>query len=216
GGCGGLGQVIMIVVAVVVTIYTAGAMTTEALSFMQTMQAGAAALGSAGSVGGLGVAMAAGAAGSIASQAVGIAIGAQKDFNWKGVALSAIGAGVTAGIGGLAQSGGMLSALNGSELPQVIGRAMLGNAVSQGIGIATGLQDSFNWRNVAASGVGAGVGSQVGGWLGDNKVFGEVGNYWSDVARGTVSGFASGVTVAAMRGGKIEMAQIARDAFGNA
>ncbi|MFZ6872681.1 hypothetical protein ACO0LF_11495, partial [Undibacterium sp. Di27W] len=42
------------------------------------------------------------------------------------------------------------------------------------------------------------------------------GNYWSDVARGTVSGFASGVTVAAMRGGKIEMAQIARDAFGNA
>ncbi len=222
-GCGGMGQIIMVVVAVVVTIYTAGAMTSGSMAFMQAMQAGAGALASAGTAGGIGIAVTAGAAGSIASQAVGIAIGAQKDFNWKGVALSAIGAGVTAGIGGLAQSGGMLSSLAGSDLPQVVGRAMLGNTITQGIGIATGLQQSFSWTNVAASGVGAGVGKQVGDWLSTNEAFGsnvvggtEAQDYGARVARGTVSGFASGVAVAAMRGGKIEMAQIARDAFGNA
>ncbi|WP_048441684.1 hypothetical protein [Caenimonas sp. SL110] len=40
--------------------------------------------------------------------------------------------------------------------------------MTQGIGVATGLQDKFNWRIVVASAAGAGVGQAVGSQLGNS------------------------------------------------
>src|SRR5439155_23231168 len=37
--------------------------------------------------------------------------------------------------------------------------AMVGSAVSQGIGVATGLQDKFSWKSVAMAGITSLVGS---------------------------------------------------------
>jgi YD repeat-containing protein len=111
GGCGTLGMILMVVVAVIVTIYTAGvaaeamgatvgAAGTAGTAATSVWAAGTAALSGGLTSVGTGIAAAAigGAVGSIASQAVGIATGVQSGFNWSGVALGAIGAGVTAGL----------------------------------------------------------------------------------------------------------------------
>lgn len=209
GGCGAVGTLIMIVVAVVVTIYTAGAMTSAVAGFANTMAAGATALGgglAAGGVtlAGVGIGAAAAAAGSVASQLVGMAIGAQDGFDWKGVAMAAIGGGVSgslpANIGGV--TGGYQSA---------IARAAVSSVVVQGASIAVGLQNGFQWRSVAVSAAGAAAGQAFSGSTMLSQAFGD-----SQLAQSTVSGFASGVTASIARGGKIEIARIATDAFGNA
>jgi len=235
-GCGGLGQIIMIVVAIVVTIYTAGAMSGAAAqfggSFMSTMQAGMGVMtggtvgGAAGLAGytaaatgagvlgltGTAAVMATGAlaagVGSVASQVVGNAIGAVDGFSWKGVALSALSGGIGAGMGALGASSGPLS---GGGI-NAWGRAAIGNALGQGIGVVTGLQDHFDWRGVAASAVGAGVGQAVGGAFGDAFRNTPVGQFGARFATGLVAGAAA----AAMRGGKVAIQQVATDAFGNA
>lgn len=219
-GCGALGTIIMVVVAVVATIYTAGA-AAGAFSASLTTAAGAtasaASLGSAWAAGtavlsgaGIGAAAVGAAAvgaavGSIASQVVGIGIGAQSSFNWKQVALSAVGGGVTAGLSTSFAAG--LSATG-----QAIARAAASSALTQGIGVVTGLQSSFNWKSVAASAAGAGVGSALGSALG--QAWG--GTPMGDFAARAVSGLAAGATAAAMRGGRISVQQVATDAFGNA
>ncbi len=222
GGCGAIGQIIMVVVAIVVTIYTAGAAAgawgavgtagtaTAGATVGATMTTGMTAL--AGGYGAVGVAAAAvgGAVGSIVSQGVGIAIGAQEEFSWKGVALSAIGSGVTAGLG--VAAGGVQASLGGTGLKNVIVRAATANAISQGIGVVTGLQDKFQWKNVAASAVGAGVGSFVGDAF--DKAWG--GSPLGNLAARTATGLASGVAAAAVRGGRVSVQQVAADAFGNA
>ena len=149
--CGGLGQILLVVIAVVVTIATQGA----------ALQLFAGAGGVAGaSTGAVVASYAAGAAvGSIVSQAVGVATGIQQEFNWKGVALAAIAGGVGAGIGNLAGGGGLLG---GTGLGGTIVRAAVGNALTQGIAVVTGLQQKFDWRGVAASAAGAGVGHLIG------------------------------------------------------
>ena len=241
GGCGGLGQLVMIVVAVVATIYTAGAASTMIGAAGAGAGAGVgaaagAAVGMAGTAGisatwaaGIGVmtgaagftasAVAAGAIGgalgSIVSQAVGIAIGAQDSFNWKGVALSAIGSGVSAGVAGLAKAGSLGSVFKGEQWSAAAARAAVSNTVTQGLSVATGLQGSFEWRNVAASAVGAAVGARTNEYLGANNALAGVFKD-SDLARGSAVGFAAGIATAVARGGKIEIARIATDAFGNA
>ena len=211
GGCGGIGAIIMVVIAVVVTIYTAGAMSTAVgATFSQTMAAGAAALAPGGSLGIAGAA-AAGAAGSIASQAVGIAIGAQKDFSWKGVALAAIGSGVTAGLGNASWLPDMGTFANAAMRQAVSG------TITQGIGTVMGLQQSFDWKGVVAGAIGAGVGASVGQALQSGNVFGNLGSdFATGLARGTVSGFAAGMATAVLKGGRVSVQQVATDAFGNA
>ncbi|WP_374428136.1 LysM peptidoglycan-binding domain-containing protein [Ideonella dechloratans] len=197
-GCGGLGQIIMVAVAVVVSYYTAGL-------------AGGGVLGAA--VGG--------AAGSIASQAVGMAIGAQDSFSWKQVAASAVGGAATAGVG---------TALSGAApvLDNVVVRAALSNALTQGVSVAAGLQSSFSWKGVAAAAVGAGIGQAINGsLLGDQRVDGSWkmntdfaqalgGGTTAKIVSGTLAGLASGASVSMMRGGRVSTQQIASDAFGNA
>ncbi|WP_440963542.1 hypothetical protein ACL58G_24940 [Massilia sp. GER05] len=157
GGCGGLGQLVMVVVAVVATIYTAGAAAGMLGASGGAWSAGLAVMSGTSSLTAM-TAIAAGAiggaAGSIASQAVGIAIGAQDGFNWKGVALSAVGGGVSAGVAS-ASAG---TALGAKEIAGAVSRAALSDTIGQGVGIVTGLQSGFSWRSVAASAAGAAAG----------------------------------------------------------
>ena len=188
GGCGALGQIIMIVVAIVVTVWTAGAASAASWS---TLAAGAAG----------------GAAGAVASQVVGNAIGVVDGFSWKAVALGALGGLVTAGIGEFAQG----TWLGGSGWEATAARAALGSAVSQGIGVATGLQDKFSWRNVAASAVGAGIGAAVT----ENVNFGtdKIGQLLAKATGDVVGGTARALISSR---GHIRGSQLAADVFGNA
>jgi len=223
-GCGTFGTIIMVAIAVVVTIYTAGALSGAGFGFVNAMSAGTSVLaggtatGVAASVGLSGMsatvatAAVAGMAGSAVSQLAGMAMGNVDKFDWKGVALSGISAGVTAGVGSaFTPASGALS----MQAADVAGRAMMSNALTQGIAVKTGLTDTpFSWKGVAAAGAGAYVGSMVNAGIGDR--FNGMGETLGGIARGTVSGFAAGVTTAVMRGGRIATTQIAADAFGNA
>ena len=162
--------------------------------------------------------------GSVVSQLAGMAMGIQKDFSWEAVALSAVSAGVSAGVGEVL--GPALQGVN--PIAQAVVKAAVSNALTQGIGVATGLQRSFSWVGVAAAAVGAGVGETINesllGQVGANgartlntdfaKALG--GGMAAKVIGGTIAGFASGAATALMRGGKISVTQIATDAFGNA
>lgn len=186
GGCGGVGMVLAVVVAIVATVFTAGA-AAVALGAVASgtgfFAAGAAVLsGAAGfSAAAIGAAAIGGAIGSAASQGFLMATGAQQSFNWKGVAMGAVGAAVTAGIGGYltdaakaaqaaqavtgVQAGTPAGVASASTVPEyfnVMGRQALGNALTQGAGVATGLQHSFDWRGLAATAVAAGVSYSVG------------------------------------------------------
>lgn len=189
GGCGGVGQLIMAVVAVAVAVW--------APQFLSTLTQG---LLSATSPAGLAIG---GAAGSIASQAVGMATGVQEKFSWKGVALSAL----SAGIGGELGAQSQLFNLTSSPAVNTAIRLATGNVITQGIGVATGLQKKFDWKGVAASAAGGFAGAAVGARLPEslNPFVGRV-----------VSGFAAGTAAAIARGGKVAIQQVAVDAFGNA
>lgn len=208
----------MIVVMVVVTIVTAGAAlaaiapttavgTTAAGGVLTASAAGAwtaglAVIGGGAGLSGAVIAAAAigGAVGSIASQVVGIATGVQSKFSWGQVALSAIGSGVTAGVGG---SGLAASVGIESQVGAAMFNAAVGSTITQGVGVAMGLQDKFNWRAVAAASVSAGVGAAIGG----GKSFGE--NFARRLVTGTIY-------QAIANKGKINFAAVAADAFGNA
>ncbi|MBJ7313188.1 hypothetical protein ACFOLJ_24740 [Rugamonas sp. CCM 8940] len=221
GGCGGVGMIIMIVVAIAVTYITAGAAANAIFAAYSgaatTTAAAAAAAGSlAGSMSVVAGGVIGAAAGSIASQVVGISIGAQDGFSWSAVAQAGIAGGVTAGIGQLAAFDKLAPVFQSNEWSGVAARAALSNTVSQGIGMVTGLQHGFNWSSVAASYAGAAVGSQVAGYLESQKIFGDPTSAAAKFATAGVSGFSAGLTTSVMRGGKIAIAQITADAFGNA
>ncbi|MES2350342.1 MAG: DUF4214 domain-containing protein, partial [Pseudomonadota bacterium] len=231
GGCGGIGSIIVMVVVVVVAYYTGQYYLANygepAVAAGATAEAGAGAAAGAGAGVGAGagaystsslIAAGAvgGAAGSIAGQAVGNAIGTQHGFSWSQVALSAIGGGVSGGMTALTADGGALSSIGDSSWQSAAARAALSNAVSQGIGVVTGLQPSFSWRGVVASAAGGAVGNEVGGALAQNNVFSALSENAARVAVASVSGFSAGLTTSVLRGGKIAVAQIATDAFGNA
>ncbi|WP_459204014.1 DNA/RNA non-specific endonuclease [Ralstonia pseudosolanacearum] len=242
GGCGVIGQVIMIVVAIVVTIYTAGA-AAGAFGAVATGTAGTtagavagteAALGAAaGTVGGtfttgfaamaggygaagFGAAVVGGAVGSIASQAVGNAIGAQHGFSWGQVAVSGVAAGLSAGVGAAASGTALAATQGGAGIAAGIGRAAIGSVVTQGVSVAVGLQDHFSWQQVAASAVAGGVGAAIGE-VADSALAGSglSAGVQKVVAR-TVSGIAANTAATVMRGGRVQIAQIVADAFGNA
>ena len=87
------------------------------------------------------------------SQGVGVATGIQDKFSWNAVGLAAIGGGVGAAVGGGAAA---------ASWQQAATRAVTANIITQGIGVATGLQDKFSWAGVAASAVGGAIGHAVG------------------------------------------------------
>jgi len=135
--CGIFGQILLVVIAVAVTVASQG--TLAAWTGSQVIGGALAA-----------------AAGSVVSQAVGVATGIQDNFSWKGVALAAIGGAV----GGALQGVKVLKDLSSlTKFGGDVVRGALGSAITQGIGVATGLQDKFDWAGVAAAGIGAGVGN---------------------------------------------------------
>ncbi|MDH4416413.1 MAG: hypothetical protein QE485_04245, partial [Acidovorax sp.] len=198
GGCGILGKIIMIVVAVAVTAVTGGAG-----GAVSSFWGGVLGQGSAAAAVATAATATAAAAGSVASQAVGVAIGAQSKFSWKNVALAAISGGVSGGLAEVNFTGGdSLYSLGNTVI-----RSALGSTISQGIGVATGLQKSFDWKSVAGAAVGAGVGWGVGQALGSNA---------NTLVGASLRSFAAGAATALVRGGKISITQVAVDAFGSA
>jgi len=223
GGCGGLGQILLIVVAIVVTVVTEGA-TSEELATLLAEDASEEAVAAAAASTEVTVAAGAvgAAAGSIASQLVGNALGIQDGFSWKAVALAAIGGAISGGLKGVNFGAGSATA-------NAVVRGAVSNALTQGVALATGLQHDFNWMAVAASAAGAGVGEAVNesllGALNQSTGLRAMNTDFSNaldngtvarVAGGTLAGFASGMTTAVMRGGRINVVQVATDAFGNA
>jgi hypothetical protein len=242
GGCGGLGMIIVIVVAIVATVLTAGAAAVAMGAAASGAGAATAAGVAAAAGGGLGGMMAAGAAalsgtfglsaaalgaaaiggavGSIASQGAAMAMGMQDKFSWKQVGLGAVGAAVTAGIGAATSQAGIASKAFGvqNQYAAAAINAAAGNAITQGVAVATGLQDKFNWRSVAASAIAAPAAQYIGGQLsGPLAKSLDLGAFGSKVTDGMVRGVVGqGVRMLVTRQGKMDYASIAADAFGNA
>ncbi|WP_379551794.1 LysM peptidoglycan-binding domain-containing protein [Qipengyuania sp. DGS5-3] len=214
--CGAFGAILLAVVAIAVaTIVTAGVASlatgaTFKASLGAVFSGGLAGLGATtttlasgavvttgglGALGAIGAGVAGAVAGSIASQGVGIATGIQAKFSWKGVALAGIGAVVGGGVNGL--FGEAKNALGAAA--QAAGSA----AITQGVGVATGLQDKFNWAGVAAAGISAGVARGASdrlaskGVLGVTAGRGTFGNLAGSTAAGAI---ASAATVSALTG----------------
>jgi YD repeat-containing protein len=223
GGCGVLGMILIIVVAIVVTIYTAGVAaggTSAALAggtttaATSTWAAGMAAFsgGLASSTAAIGAAAIGGAVGSAVSQGVAIAAGMQNGFDWKGVALGAIGGGVTAGLGivGNGALGATVKSLvRGNSYALAAINGATSNALTQGISVATGLQRSFSWRNVAISSLAAPVAHGFGEAA--SALAPGVGDFGARVASGV-----GGSLVRRAFGSGEDSASILADSFGNA
>ena len=138
----------------------------------------------------------AGLAGSAASQGVGLATGLQSKLDFKGLALAGLTAGITAGVGpnGVFSSATSQTSLSGAlGLGTIAGRAaegLVGNALTQGISVATGLQKRFDWTGVA-------VGAVVGGTIGtfgleyDDR---SIGGYLSQAGAGVAGAIAGAAT----------------------
>jgi hypothetical protein len=119
--------------------------------------------------------------------------------------MSAVGGAVSAGL-----TPGVFSNLGTTG--SVIARAAVGNVLTQGIAVAVGMQRRFDWRGVAASAVGAGVGQAVGLVFGEAFGSTPAGQFGAGLATGLVARTAAAV----MHGGKVAIQQVAIDAFGNA
>lgn len=107
----------------------------------------------------------AGAAGSIVSQGFAVATGMQEKFDWKAVGMAAIGSGVSAGLGRLSPFKVVEGANRWVNAGNAAANGALSSVITQGVGVATGLQDKFSWSSVAVQAVGAGVGSVVGSYM---------------------------------------------------
>ena len=208
GGCGVMGKLIMVVVAVAVTYMTMGAAATAAGAMF-----GAGTTAATVATGAI-----AGALGSVASQTVGMAIGAQDGFNWNGVALGALGGAVTAGV--MNTGMGPTFSPGTSAFTRGVVQGGISNTITQGVAVATGLQHSFDWRGVAAGAIAGGVFAEVGNAIGQAQ-YGEQGwanlnglaqdakdaALWSDIgktmARGAASGMAAGMASGLVRGGSL-------------
>ena len=214
--CGVLGVVLLAVIAIAVTVVTAGAAAAALAPSISSVGAGISAVlgGTLATTAGIGlggaIAIGAGAAavGSIVSQGIGVATGIQEKFSWKAVGLAAIGGGVGAGING----SGIFEGIK-SGVVQAGVTAAASSLITQGIGVATGLQDKFSWAAVAAAGVGAMAGYGAGKLFGaksytdtvdasGNVIAGDnsIGNHFAHLGQGAVSLMASAATRSAIEG----------------
>jgi YD repeat-containing protein len=178
--CGAFGQILLVAIAVAVTAALTGPLS-GAIGAALVGSGGTVAAGSAAAIaGGIAGGALAGAAGSIVSQGVGLATGMQQGFSWKGVALSALSGAAGGGIGELGKlgnaaaqtalkTGQSLTAfgkfatfVGGSGVLSGVARGVATSAISQGVGVVTGIQDKFDWAGVAAAGVSGGITSALG------------------------------------------------------
>ena len=193
--CGVFGQILLAAVAIAVTVVLK-------VPIAGALNGGTAAAGSAAAASSLGGAVAAASAatvstaatiagtalaatvGSAVSQGIGLAAGIQSSFSFKGVAMAALSGGVTAGLGGTFGAGWAGAAARGA----------LSSAITQGVGVATGLQDKFSWTGVAVAGVGAGAGEFIGG-----KTL-SLGKFGNRLAANTAGAMANAATRSVLTG----------------
>jgi YD repeat-containing protein len=152
--CGIFGTILLIVVAAAVTFLTQGALAGPMTGLLNSALAGNIAAGAI-----------AGVAGSLASQTVGVLTGIQERFDWKGVAMAGISGAVGGALGGW-NAFGKTGLGKFTDLANNITRAAAASAITQGIGVAAGLQGKFSWAAVAAAGVSAAVGPLASAKLG--------------------------------------------------
>jgi YD repeat-containing protein len=242
GGCGGLGQVLMIVVAVVATIYTAGAAAAAgalgtsaaasaaavsgvavgagASTLGATFAAGAAVMGgSAGLAAAVAASVVGAAVGSAASQLTGMVTGNVSSFSWKAVGQSALGAGITAGVGSaLSLSPASVVGSGGWSSSESLLRGAALSATSTGVNMV--LHGSWSWRQVGASLVGAAAGAGAGLAAGSAMTAAgleQSSQFAQRLASGYAGGWASSEVMAGnSRFSRADSSVLFASAFGNA
>ncbi len=220
--CGIIGTIIIAVIVTIATVYTAGAaaiaMTSgvsfSTASFGTVMSMGAAALaGGGGAVG-----FAAAGIGAFVGGSLGelMNAGVTGKFSMNSVLSNVVSTWASMGVGSVVNTGNLKGI---AKLAVNAAKSSVTNALTQGATLALGISEEkgFDWMGVAGAATGSAVGSLAGealGVVGKNplKDFG-----WSrKLLNGTLAGLASGVTVTAMRGGKVEVWRAMADSFGNA
>lgn len=104
--------------------------------------------------------------GNVVSQGFNNLIGIQDGFSFKSLAISTISAGVGGGLNGA------FATVKSSFVRGVLEGATA-STITQGISVATGLQNKFSFAGVAAAGIGSGVGRWVGARVGGAGASGE-------------------------------------------
>ncbi|MES2635529.1 MAG: LysM peptidoglycan-binding domain-containing protein [Pseudomonadota bacterium] len=147
--------------------------------------------------------------GSLASQTVGIASGVQDFYDLKQVAMAGLSAGVSMGMASVLPANSWLA---GNGWGPAAARAAMASTITQGVATAVGWQKTISWKGIVAAAGGAAVGNVVGNALGKAWGGSAGGNFAADVA----TRLAASGTAAVLRGGKVQVAQVVVDAFGNA
>jgi hypothetical protein len=100
-------------------------------------------------------------------------------------------------------------------------QAATSNAITQGLAVATDLQDKLNWRAVATSAMAAPaaqyLGEKAGSFVNGMVGGGSAGKFAGEFAQRLTAGVVSQrIRMAVYNQGKLDYASIAADAFGNA
>ena len=181
--CGIAGQILLVAIAVAVSLALPGGGTVISAAFNA-------------------------AVGTAASQGVGIITGIQKGFDLKGIAISALTAGIGKGLGSLSKVGGAIGKagkfLNGTGIINKVAAAVTANALTQGIATVTGLQKKFSFTGIAAAAIGAAAGHVVGNALASKSgilgVKADAGSFGNKLASSAASAIANAATRSAIQG----------------
>lgn len=216
-GCGIIGQFFMAIIATVVVALVFGPAMAAAAKFFAAAGLGTTATGAAvgsaaattiattgagvtiaaGSAAGIAGAIAggaiAGAAGSIVSQAFGVVTGIQEEFDWKALGISAISGAVGGGLKWTPL--GKMTGMSGA-----FARGAVSSVLTQGVAVATGLQDKFSWSQVAVSAVMAAVGEKMTRGLPEDILEWKSEHYGRMVLANTTSAFAGAATMSLLDG----------------
>jgi YD repeat-containing protein len=222
-----LASIVVIAIAVVVSVVTYGAASEFAAGIIGGSLGATGSAVAAAAVAGA----AAGAASSAASQLASMALGLQNGFSWSAVGRGALAGGITAGLaegldlaagfeGVTTAADGAVTAVPATGTLASVGRAVVSSVVGQGVNVALGQQHGFSWSAVA----GAALASALfpTGTNAQGRPVPDTGEFsWSNVGTDFVSGLersvvSSSVNVLLQGHGKVDLANIAADSFGNA
>ena len=213
----GLASVVMVVVAVVATVFTAGAalaaIAPAAAAGFTVAGAGVAALSGAAGWAGFGAAIVGGMAGSAAAQLAGNAMGVTEGFSWGQVAMGGLAAGIGAGVGNLVSGGQTAQQLaQTGSYGKVATAAVLNSFGNYGASKIVGLDTSFSWRSIATSALASVATARISKGVGLTTD-----NFKSNFMNGVIGAqVSSSVQALIGKGGKLDYADVAADAFGNA